>query len=64
LEGRWAGYFTSTGVCAPNGQPLFFISENYFCDATGVALYYTEEELEPEEEEREIAEAFRPGSSD
>jgi hypothetical protein len=56
LDNQWVGYIDSdrTGVFAPNRELLFSISDNYFCDASGAAvLYFNEEEAETESEERE-----------
>jgi hypothetical protein len=57
LDRQWLGYISDDGasVYDPDGRPLFSISDGYFCDASGAAvLYYNEEEAEMEEEEKEL----------
>jgi hypothetical protein len=41
LDGRWLGYVSADGgnVFSPSGQPVFYIADNYFCDASGPVLY-------------------------
>jgi hypothetical protein len=53
------GYISSDGasVHGPNGEPLFYISEEYFCDATGAVLY---RDIEDEEEEAPRQEFLPP----
>src|SRR5262249_49896571 len=48
LDGRWAFYFDydRRNVYAPNGKPLFYLADNYLCDATGPVLYLDKEEEE------------------
>jgi hypothetical protein len=46
LDAQWVGYISSDGtaVYGPNREFLFSISKGYFCDASGAAVLYCDEE--------------------
>jgi hypothetical protein len=58
LDGRWLGYVSADGgnVFSPSGQPVFYIADNYFCDASGPVLYC--EKKAPEKMRREVHESL------